>query len=156
MTILIPSLEDFQSHDGLHYHILWKQVGDSWHCPSCMRSKYQIMRWTKRFPKKPNPFMGWVAALHTHHDHGIHQPGTYARFDRTVICDQCNSADGAAKRKLKLPVNFSFSPTEIGSFVTAVPHGAHTINYETALSIYQWLAPNNLSQAASRLGLIQA
>ncbi|PKV11380.1 hypothetical protein CVO74_20175 [Xanthomonas prunicola] len=60
-----------------------------------------------------------------------------------MICDQCNSADGAAKRRHKLPANFSFSPTEIGSFVTAVPHGAHTINYETALAIYQWLASNN-------------
>ncbi|MCI5113700.1 MAG: hypothetical protein D3913_10405 [Candidatus Electrothrix sp. LOE1_4_5] len=55
----------------------------------------------------------------------------------TTICDQCNASDGAAKRKLKLPKNFSFSPQEIGCFVKATPHGKHKIDYEIAKAIYE-------------------
>lgn len=60
-----------------------------------------------------------------------------SRFSMTTICDQCNAADGAAKRKLKLPNNFSFPPREIGFFVKATPHGKHEINYEIAKAIYE-------------------
>lgn len=143
MEILVPSLEEFMSHDGLHYRHLWRETDISWACPGCRRSKFQIMRWTKRFPNSPNSFMGWVAALHRHHDHSGDLPGSVARFPRTVICDQCNSADGAAKRHLKLPQKFSFSPNEIGLFVSATPHGRHTINFQSALAVYQSLVPNN-------------
>lgn len=78
-----------------------------------------------------------MAPLHRHHDHSVEllsngQP----RFPQTTICDQCNVADGAAKRRIKLPKNFSFSPMEIAAFVVAVPHDKHTINYEMAHAIY--------------------
>jgi hypothetical protein len=46
--------------------------------------------------------MGFTIALHKHHCHGE------GRFKPTVICGDCNSADGAAKRKLKLPPNVEF------------------------------------------------
>jgi len=59
------------------------------------------------------------------------------RFPETVICDQCNSADGAAKRKLRLPKDFSFAPYEIAMFVTAIPHGKHKINFDAARAIYE-------------------
>ena len=61
------------------------------------------------------------------------------RFPMTTICDQCNSSDGAAKRKLKLPKAFSFSPQEIGRFVKATPHGKHEIDYDVAKEIYESL-----------------
>src|SRR3546814_10453770 len=58
-----------------------------------------------------------MAGLHEHHDHARSWDGIgVARFQPTVLCDQCNSADGAAKRRLKLPNNFSFSPAEIARF----------------------------------------
>lgn len=139
--IKVPTLDDFNSYDGLHCKSLWKSVGDDWQCPSCKRNKFEIMRWTKRFPNKPNAFMGWVAILHRHHDHS--QDGflggytsVLARFPTTVICDQCNSADGHAKKKLGLPKNFSFSPHEIGKFVKATPHTKHEIDYGEAEYIY--------------------
>ncbi|MDQ2701848.1 MAG: hypothetical protein M3Y70_03330 [Pseudomonadota bacterium] len=81
------------------------------------------MRWTLRFPTQPNAFMGWVDALHRHHDHGGDAPGGTARFDRVVICDQCNAADGRARLQLGLPRDFSFSPAEIGQFIRGTPHG---------------------------------
>jgi hypothetical protein len=81
--------------------------------------------------------MGWVAALHKHHDHSSGYFGqTPSRFPQTIVCDQCNVADGVAKRRLGLPKNFSFSPKEIRFFVTATPHGKHQISYEKARLIY--------------------
>lgn len=93
VSLKIPTLEDFHNHDGLHYKILWKETPSFWEFPGFGRNKYQIMRWTKRFLNSENSFMGWVAALHKHHDHGAP-----ARFERQVVCDQCNSSDGAVKR----------------------------------------------------------
>ena len=140
MSVRVPTEEDYQLHDGLHYRHLWCAAGDDWLCPGCGRTKYQIMRWTKRFPNSPNAFMGWVAALHRHHDHsvGCSEQGI-SRFPAVVICGQCNSADGAVKRKLKLPRNFSFSPEEIRLFVKSAPHGKHEINYAMAAMIYSSL-----------------
>lgn len=139
MKIKVPTFEEFRSHDGLHYKNLWREVGDDWFCPSCKRSKYEIMRWAMRFPKSPNAFWGWVAPLHKHHDHSVPYMSNQGRFPMTTICDQCNSSDGAAKRKLKLPGDFSFSPQEIGCFVKATPHSKHEIDYEMAKAIYDSL-----------------
>ncbi|WP_345986463.1 hypothetical protein WCX49_04890 [Sulfurimonas sp. HSL-1656] len=137
MKLKVPTQEDFENYDGLHCHRLWAMVGDYWICPSCKRNKYQIMRWAKRFPNSPNAFYDWVAILHKHHDHSQgYLSLNNGRFPQTVICDQCNSADGAAKRKLSLPKDFSFSPEEIGRFVKATPHGKHEIDYEIAKAIY--------------------
>ena len=137
MSIRIPTLKEYREHDGLHYRNLWLKIDDAWACPGCGRTKYQIMRWAKRFPNSPMAFMGWVAALHRHHDHSVglyrNRPG---RFSPTVICDQCNSADGAVKRRLKLPATFSFAPTEIRMFVRATPHSPHSIDFDVALAIY--------------------
>lgn len=140
MNVIIPTYEDYQDHNGLHYHLLWVSIGDKWICPGCGRSKFQIMKWTKRFPNKSNSFMGWVAALHKHHDHSIDfNESAQARFPETLISGQCNGAEGTAKRKLKLPGNFSFSPQEMHSFIKATPHSKHEINYEVALDIFNLL-----------------
>lgn len=137
MKIKIPTNEDYYNHTGLHYKNLWKSIGDEWSCPACGRSKYQIMKWTKRFPNSPNSFMDWVAALHKHHDHSIgFLENGVRRFSETIICGQCNAADGAAKRKLKLPANFSFSPQEMRTFIQAAPHDKHVIDFEMARIIY--------------------
>jgi hypothetical protein len=57
-----------------------------------------------------------------------------------VICEQYNSADATAKRTLKLPKEFSFSPWEIRKFVLAYPHGKHLIDYRVAKAIYSALS----------------
>jgi predicted Fe-S protein YdhL (DUF1289 family) len=134
MAIRTPTLDDYRQHTGLHYHKLWKELDDYWTCPGCGRTKFEIMRWTKRFPNTPGAVMGWVAALHTHHDHSASP-----RFREVVICDQCNSSDGAVKRKLGLPKNFSFSPQEIRMFVKATPHAKHEIDYNKAADVFTQL-----------------
>ncbi len=75
--------------------------------------------------------MGFTVTMATHHCHGI------GRFPDELICGDCNSADGIAKRKLALPSEWSFSPSEIARFVTVGPHsGATHIDYGEALRIY--------------------
>jgi len=136
----IPTYENYTNYDGLHCHKLWAEVGEHWFCPSCKRNKFQILRWTTRFPNKPNAFKDWVAVLHRHHDHSQGSMSVNnGRFPETVVCDQCNTSDGVVKRKLKLPSNFSFSPQEIGCFVTAIAHGKHEIDYNMAKVIYDSL-----------------
>jgi len=151
MVIKVPTLDDFLDYKGAHCHQLWTQVGPDWRCPSCQRSKFEQLRWTTRFPGSPHAFKGWIAVLHRHHDHsvGFMERGV-RRFSETVICDQCNAADGAAKRKLKLPEKFSYSPQEISLFVVANPHSKHTIKYEVAAEIYERLF--NLPPLPTRFG----
>ena len=138
----VPTAEEFATYRGAHCHQLWARVGPDWTCPSCRRTKYQILRWTTRNPGKPNRFQDWMAGLHEHHDHARSFQGVgIARFRPIVLCDQCNSADGLAKRRLALPENFSFSPDEIGRFVSATPHGRHRIDLATAERIFRSLRP---------------
>lgn len=66
-----------------------------------------------------------------HHCHGR------GRFPETLICGDCNSADGAAKRKLKLPENWSFSPQEIAQFVRGTPHAAVDIDFDIAKAVFE-------------------
>lgn len=76
--------------------------------------------------------MGFTISLTKHHCHAG------CRFPRTLICGDCNSADGAAKRKLKLPDSWSFSPQEIGKFVATTPHSGKTlIDYDEARRIFE-------------------
>ncbi|PRD14063.1 hypothetical protein CQW29_18545 [Pantoea coffeiphila] len=58
------------------------------------------------------------------------------RFPDTIVCGQCNSADGTVKRKLNLPKSFSFSPSEIRVFIKARPHEKHDIDHERALNLF--------------------
>ena len=148
MAVKKPSRDDFRFYDGAHTKSLWGSVGEEWECPGCGRTKFELLRWARRKDVtnlSRGVFWGWLAPLARHHDHGaeytlgkedIYRDGT-PRFSNTIICDQCNSADGAAKRKLQLPRDFSFSPAEIRQFVVARPHDKHQIDYEKALEIYK-------------------
>ena len=140
--VKIPSLDDYHSFDGGGGHKIWRETSDNWRCPVCNRTKFEILRWTKRQGPfrdgRRHPFLGWYACLHCHHDHKQNpwiDLGS-GRFKKLVICDHCNSVDGAVKRKYDLPDNFSFSPDEIKQFITARPHEKHEIDYERALQIY--------------------
>jgi predicted Fe-S protein YdhL (DUF1289 family) len=136
----IPSTDEYRSYDGAHCFNLWKSLDESWRCPGCDRSKFEIMRWTKRTPHGREPFWGWMAGLHKHHDHaqGYVDIGS-GRFDAVVMCDQCNSADGLAKRRLGLPWEFSFAPSEIRQFVTSEAHNRHKVDIVRARLIYESL-----------------
>jgi len=130
----IPTDDEYKAYDGAHCARLWESLSETWRCPGCLRSKREIMRWTKRKARPDlgitKDYFGWMAGLHRPYDL------SYSQFSETVICDHCNMAGGSAKRKLGLPENFSFSPAEIRRFVKPKPHQGHTIEIELALQIY--------------------
>src|SRR5688500_11011472 len=118
-----PTIEEYRSYNGAHCTSLWKQCGEDWRCPGCGRTKFQIMRWTRRGTSRS--FWGWMAGLHTHYHHRAIDILGYVggRFQPIVICDQCNSVDAMFKREYRNQIdqNFSFSPEEIRRIVWATP-----------------------------------
>lgn len=135
----IPSQADLDAFTGMHCARVYREALETaWRCPSCGRSAQELVRWTNilgpswraRFGDEHG--MGFSISMTHHHCHGS------GRFPRTLICGDCNSADGAAKRKLGLPERWSFSPAEIGQFVSVVSYsGATKIDYTIALRLYQ-------------------
>lgn len=142
-ALRIPTMADFTAFDGAHCRDIYRSLQPGWTCPGCGRSTFEILRWTLRFPRTTHAFEGWVGGYHKHHDHSVDDfrygrtsTPMLSRFETTIICEQCNSADGMAKRKLGLRKDFSFAPCEIRRFVTAKAHGFHHVDYEVALAIY--------------------
>jgi hypothetical protein len=149
-----PTPDEFAAFTGAHCKNIYQGLSASWRCPSCERSKYELLRWTMLYPNSPHKHEGWAAGVHEHHDHGAEATwvagrllygGQPQRFLPTVVCEQCNSADASAKKKLKLPSSFSFSPVEIGRFVVATPHGWHLINYGIAQQIYHQVSQRTIT-----------
>lgn len=135
----IPSELEIANFDGMHCNKIYQQaVASGWHCPCCGRSAQQLIRWTEirgtwfRAKYADEHGMGFTIAFALHHCHG------YGRFETTLICGDCNTADGTAKRKLGLPKSWSFSPSEIRQFVTVAPYsGKITIDYAKAKQLYE-------------------
>jgi hypothetical protein len=136
----VPAQQDFENYRGGHTFRKWKGLPPDWHCPACRRSRFQLLTWTKSLTRHGGLAPGeykWLAPLHEHHDHyvdgGVYQP----RFSPTLICSDCNSAEGRTKRLLGLPSDFSFSPAEMSRFVTGSPHNGVETNLEIARKIYE-------------------
>ena len=134
----VPTPVEIAAFNGLHCHKLYKKAAEeNWRCPSCQRSAHQLIRWTEiRGPgwreRYADEFgMGFTIGFANHHCHG------HGRFATTLICGDCNWADGTAKRILKLPESWSFSVEEIAQFVSLTPHsGKAKIDCRRALEIY--------------------
>lgn len=133
-----PTLYDIGAFGGMHCATKYRRaVRQKWRCPSCDRSAYQLIRWTYingpswRAQYGDAHGMAWSISIVEHHCHG---PG---RFPNTILCGDCNAADGAVKRKHKLPPSWSYSAEEIGQFVTVTPYSGKTIiDYAVALRLY--------------------
>jgi hypothetical protein len=134
----IPTDAEIEAFDGVHCKSTYREaVARNWRCPSCKRSAQELIRWSEiRGPGMRVRYgdeygMGWTISMAKHHCHAGH------RFPDTLICGECNAADGVAKRELGLPRDWSFSPEEIAEFVSVVPHSGKTeINYAKAYAIY--------------------
>lgn len=134
----IPTDTETAAFSGMHCARLYaRAIADGWSCPACGRTPHELIRWTEiRGPSWRARYadeygMGFTITLTKHHCHA----GT--RFPQTLICGDCNSADGAVKRKLRLPETWSFSPQELRQFVSTTPHSGKTvIDYEVAQRIY--------------------
>ncbi|SRR5712692_4808466 len=135
----IPTREDFEAYRGAHTHKIWASLPRHWQCPSCGRTRFQLLTWTKSLTDSSRRVFGdyhWLAAIHEHHDHRSENGYYLPRFAPAFICGNCNSADGAVKRRFKLPVDFSFSPQELSKFVVGHPHDGVEIDFEAAKSLY--------------------
>ncbi|RQW40604.1 hypothetical protein [Novosphingobium sp. LASN5T] len=134
----IPTQEELAAFTGMHCARQYRDaLASGWRCPFCRRNAHELVRWTQiRGPSWRARYgdeysMGFTIVLTEHHCHNGR------RFPPTRICGDCNSADGAAKRKLSLPEAWSFTPAEIGSFVTVGPHSGKTvIDYVRAQAIF--------------------
>src|SRR5258708_11605280 len=121
----IPTQEDFETYRGAHTHRIWASLPPQWQCPSCGRTRFQLLTWTKSLTDSAKRVFGdyhWLAAIHEHHDHHSENGSHLPRFAPTFICGDCNSADGAVKRRFQLPADFSFSPQELSKFVAGRAH----------------------------------
>lgn len=140
----IPTPEELAAFTGMHCAQQYREaLATGWRCPSCGRNAHELVRWTEikgrgwRSRYADEYGMGFTITLTKHHCH------SNRRFPETRICGDCNSADGAAKRKLSLPSSWSFSPSEIGSFVTVSPHSGRTIiDYVQAQRIFDLHFPS--------------
>jgi hypothetical protein len=139
----VPTIEDFQNYRAGHTHKKWTALPVDWRCPSCRRSRFEILTWTQTRMENgrvPTGEYKWLAPLHGHHDHRSYA-GVPPRFAPTTICGDCNSADGRAKRHLRLPADFSFSPLELSLFVIGTPHNGVQFDLEVAKKVYESIAP---------------
>ncbi len=147
---------------GLDLNERWAETRQDWRCPACQRIKADVLRLTDAGVL--------LARLDLHHDHlgdfikkrlkarfgsrwvSEGPPGSMQaeeiserlliRFMWTNVCVDCNGADAAAKRAHPaIPTDFSFSPTEIGEFITATPNAPHTIDFDQALAVWERCAP---------------
>lgn len=144
---------------GLDLNDNWAGVGRYWTCPSCQRTKSQIARLSERGIL--------LCHLEWHHDHlrdygkkvlRARNPLPEAdadrrslmtaldatkdfceRFFRTLVCKDCNLAEGEAKQSLppEAPRDFSFSPAEIRRFITASPNSLHVVDAAAAVSVWR-------------------
>ncbi|RNF51541.1 hypothetical protein EBI00_06490 [Marinomonas hwangdonensis] len=141
---------------GVHLNRWWVMTPTNWQCPSCNRTKLEIARLDHH---------GFASCqLHEHHDHmkdtvrelfiessssrdvvvadcmserfAIRTAFAISAYDNTVICADCNKADGEAKRLSNANRYFSFSPSEIAKFIIVNPNEEHRIDQEKAKNLW--------------------
>ena len=117
----------------------WNKLPDSWTCPSCHRSKFQIIRYVG-CDNSSCCHNGWCAQINAYF---------CQRFPMTWICCDCRLANGIVKWKLQLDPQWNFSPSEMRHFVKIAPHsGDAEIDYDVAREIYfaHWDGYDSLRQ----------
>lgn len=153
-------VSDFKA-TGAFLNKWWVLTPKDWSCPVCLRKKREIFHLNEK-----NYLIGH---LHEHHDHmkdvvkelfkkackqqseiiaDVHSEKfitkiayTLEAYDNTVICSDCNKADGIAKKLIKTDPNFSFSPNEIAEFIICQPNVEHKIDKNKAREIWLRVKP---------------
>jgi rubredoxin len=142
---------------GVDMDTLWAYTSPFWKCPACQRPKSEIAR--------PNKNGDLMCRLVEHHDHmkdllvrkfqsisasmqrvladeaaeefAKRSAPMVSAYDNTVICNDCNNADAAAKKLVGAHSSFSFSPLEILDFVITAPNAEHRIDQDVATRIWE-------------------
>jgi hypothetical protein len=140
----------------------WLSAPDDWICPGCGRSKFDIVRVTKKGER------GFLVRHHCHsnekwgYSSNVNNDRHYRRFDTILVCEDCNFVDSRVKNKFNtfwtekgrnenegsfginleiIPSRFSFSPSEISKMIVSRPRERHLLSYEIAWSIFIDLLP---------------
>lgn len=144
--------------DKLDLNESWANTWQHWQCPCCLRLKADIARLsTDRV---------LLCKIDLHHDHLVDLAkqmfratadetlseetrrmrtrarsaafGLIERFTPTLLCEDCNHADGDMKAALgqEIPPHFSFSPAEIARFVKPKPNASHDIDNSIGREIW--------------------
>lgn len=149
--------------DRLDLNEAWADTWQRWECPCCLRSKPDIARLSA-----DNVLL---CKIDLHHDHLTDfakalfrtaidpelsdetrrmrmraRAAAYpliARFTETLICEDCNHADGDMKAALgaEVAAYFSFSPVEIATFIKPQPNAPHDIDLDIGRAIWQRVRP---------------
>jgi hypothetical protein len=113
-----PTDTEYSEFTGLHCFAIWGRLSDRWRCPSCLRTKREVMKWGERRKGNVQRFgrLGWLVSLNEHHDHGVYLTGR-ERFPRKIVCGGCNVLDSRVKKGIGLIgrdfEEFSFSPLDM-------------------------------------------
>lgn len=147
--------------DRLDLNCWWAETWTGWSCRCCGRTKPEIVR------VGSNGVL--LCRLEMHHDHiadharklfdasnpkvdgnGLLNEQIAAakdalmifveRFGPTLLCADCNAAEGEAKRLLsgRIDPNFTFTPAEISKFIRATPNHIHDV--DVGIAYAAWLA----------------
>lgn len=149
--------------DKLNLNRAWAGTWQRWTCPCCNRTKPQIARRTSSGVL--------LCALEFHHDHLGDKAGKrfeeiigksddrefmiqrshakygmlqfVERFQRTLICIDCNLAEGKAKGLVgDMDPDFTFSPKEIAGFINAADNRVHEIDGDAVLATWNRVKPD--------------
>ncbi|MGH6712090.1 MAG: hypothetical protein ACREEK_24370 [Bradyrhizobium sp.] len=138
----------------------WASTWTLWSCPCCRREKAQIARLSGsgvllcRLEFHHDHLADFAKRIFSEHNQRSEDQETniqigrakdalmlfVERFERTLICIDCNLAEGRAKLELakEIDSNFTFSPSQIASFIGVAPNRVHSIDIEKARVV--WLA----------------
>lgn len=157
--------------DKLNLNRAWAGATQFWSCPCCKRTKPEIARLTSSGVL--------LCAIESHHDHlgdtagdlfkaiiGTSEDREFIiqrehakygmlqfveRFQRTLICIDCNVSETAAKDLLGNVTDetftlrkreFSFSPMEIAGFVKPVANKVHELDAEAVRATWKRVKPD--------------
>ncbi|WP_143750545.1 MULTISPECIES: hypothetical protein [unclassified Mesorhizobium] len=150
--------------DKLSLNRQWAGTWQSWACPCCHRTKPQIVRVSAAGVL--------LCELESHHDHLGDKAGKLfeeinpkteerefniqishakygmlqfvERFQRTLICIDCNLVEGKAKKALGSDIepDFTFSPREIATFIRASDNRVHELDMAAVRLIWDRVKPD--------------
>jgi rubredoxin len=150
------ALQDSHETQGFNLTSWWAAVPPSWRCPCCDRDKSQLAR-----RDSSGRLLG---RLTSHHDHFmdlldnivaerakvigvimLDEAGkrfirrfreAMVRFDDVIVCEDCNNADGRAKKFVDAPAYLTFSPREIADFIIVKPNSIHDLDHNRVMAMY--------------------
>lgn len=100
-----------------------------------LRSRFGI-GWSAELSSFQSPVSRSAFGGQKHVDHlGV---GLLERFERTLICSDCNTVDGLIKSKVPgIDKFFSLRPSEIAACIVAAPRTTHRIDIEKAAAVWK-------------------